>query len=88
MATKPEWCKGIDVAMTVFFMLICDEHGKCSPSQSEIAKAVGGPTVNLEGMRKGLDRWLTTNGYGVTSPRSKWLSPTTKSCLKISPDWR
>jgi hypothetical protein len=68
MATKPEWCKAVDVVMMVYFLLVCDEYGNCHPSQPEMAKSIGGPTVNLEGMRKGLDR-MATHGWILRDKR-------------------
>lgn len=64
LVPKPDWCKGMDIAVVAYLIAIADESGRSTPSQPELASAVGASTVNLLGLRHSLDRlhqhsWIT-----------------------------
>jgi len=37
---KPEWCRASDVVLILYMLTIADEHGVCSPKQTEMAQCV------------------------------------------------
>src|SRR5579863_476209 len=58
---KPDWCKPSDVAVMVYLMTEADGSGNCSPTQDEMAQAVGLGDGKF-GLRSSLER-LDQNGW-------------------------
>jgi Helix-turn-helix domain len=66
LSCKPDWCKPIDIAMTVIIIARADHEGKCYASQETICKLAKVSTV--ETLRLCLDR-LIEHGWIIQVSR-------------------
>jgi hypothetical protein len=64
LASKPEWAKGIDVAVMCFLFMVADAQGKCEPLQDDLAIATGASLANRGGLRSSIER-LHEHGWIV-----------------------